>query len=102
MNNSTNRSVFPDGAHRYEITNDSLVDDTPDSLPVGSVVLVREDITPRVGDLVIAKAGDSFTCKRLDKDEGGRYLKSPNVAYADYRGQFQVFGTVTESFRRYQ
>jgi SOS-response transcriptional repressor LexA len=71
----------------------------------GDVVVVRRELHPNVGDIVVAMVdGDEMTVKQLAQDAGGTlYLQARNPDYPDIRPreQMRFIGIVIGQFRRY-
>ena len=77
---------------------DSMVCDTGDSFPEGSVLVVEPEMLPLPGDDVIALNGDNETTfKQLVKDGSKLYLKPLNPRYpVTPLGNSKIIGVVRE------
>jgi SOS-response transcriptional repressor LexA len=77
---------------------DSMISDSNDSFPDGSIVIVEPDFEALPGDYVIAKNADGETTfKQLVKDAGEFYLKPLNARYPiKPLGDAEIIGVVRE------
>jgi len=77
---------------------DSMISDSNDSFPDGSIVIVEPDFEAMPGDYVIAKNADGETTfKQLVKDAGEFYLKPLNARYPiKPLGDAEIIGVVRE------
>jgi SOS-response transcriptional repressor LexA len=77
---------------------DSMISDSHDSFPDGSIVIVEPDFEAMPGDYVIAKnAVGETTFKQLVKDAGEFYLKPLNTRYPiKPLGDAEIIGVVRE------
>ena len=77
---------------------DSMISDSNDSFPDGSIVIVEPDFEALPGDYVIAKNADGETTfKQLVKDAGEFYLKPLNTRYPiKPLGDAEIIGVVRE------
>ena len=77
---------------------DSMISDSHDSFPDGSIVIVEPDFEALPGDYVIAKnANGETTFKQLVKDAGEFYLKPLNTRYPiKPLGDAEIIGVVRE------
>ncbi len=69
----------------------------------GDHIVVDRGQPARAGDIVVAIVDNEFTVKYLAQDKRGFHLKPGNPAYATIRpkGQLDIYGVVTGSFRKY-
>jgi len=88
------------------IKGDSMID--VGLLPDDKVVVDRSK-TPGIGDIVLAVVDREFTIKILDRNESGRPRLLPANSTGVYPSieisdgvQFEIFGVVTGSFRRFK
>jgi len=75
----------------------------------GDKVVVDRSKTPDIGDIVLAVVDREFTIKILDRNESGRPRLLPANSSGAYSPieisggmQFEIFGVVTGSFRRFK
>jgi SOS-response transcriptional repressor LexA len=94
--------------HRHtfalRVHGDSMVCDSHNSFPEGSILIVEPDMEAIDGDYVIAKnAAGQTTFKQLVKDSGKSYLKPLNPNYpAEPLGSAHIIGVVRESYKRFR
>lgn len=92
--------------HTYalRVHGDSMVSDTGDSFPEGSVLVVEPELQPEVGDYVIALNGaNQTTFKQLVSDGGELYLKPLNTRYPiKPLGTAKIIGVVREFTKRFR
>lgn len=68
----------------------------------GDLVIVRQDIEARNGDIVIALLEDEATCKTLSITPDGVWLQPENPAYAPFSGNdCHILGVVKGLYREY-
>ena len=68
----------------------------------GDLVIVRQDVQARGGDIVIALLEDEATCKTLDITADGVWLMPENPAYPPIDGTgCQILGVVKAVYREY-
>lgn len=77
---------------------DSMISDSHDSFPEGSILIIEPDFEALPGDYVIAKNADGETTfKQLVKDAGEFYLKPLNARYPiKPLGDAEIIGVVRE------
>ena len=70
----------------------------------GDHIVVDRGLPAHTGDIVVAIVDNEFTVKYLAQDKRGFHLKPGNPAYAVIRpkGQLEIYGVVTGSFRKYR
>lgn len=92
--------------HTYalRVHGDSMVSETQDSFPDGSIIIVEPELAPLHGDYVIALNDDSATTfKQLIKDGGEFFLKPLNLRYPIRPlGTARVIGVVREVTKRFR
>lgn len=92
--------------HTYalRVHGDSMVSETGDSFPEGSIVVVEPEMAPLPGDYVIVLNGaNQTTFKQLVKDGGDLYLKPLNSRYPiKPLGNATVIGVVREFTKRFR
>jgi SOS-response transcriptional repressor LexA len=92
--------------HTYAliVQGDSMVGETGDSFPPGSLIVVEPELAALPGDYVIALHGDGATSfKQLVKDGGDLYLKPLNARYPIKRlDGAKVVGVVREFSKRFR
>lgn len=92
--------------HTYalRVHGDSMVSDTGDSFPEGSVIVVEPEMPALAGDYVIAlNAAGEATFKQLVKDGGDLYLKPLNNRYPiKPLGAAKIIGVVREFTKRFR
>lgn len=92
--------------HTYalRVHGDSMVSETGDSFPAGSILIVEPEMEPMPGDYVIAvNDASETTFKQLVKDGGDLYLKPLNNRYPiKPLGDAQVIGVVREFTKRFR
>jgi SOS-response transcriptional repressor LexA len=83
---------------------DSMISDSHDSFPEGSVLIIEPDMEPLPGDYVIVKNGEGDTTfKQLVKDSGEFYLKPLNARYPiKPLGLAEVIGVVREFSKKFR
>ncbi|CAN5731973.1 LexA family transcriptional regulator [soil metagenome] len=83
---------------------DSMISDSNDSFPAGSLLIVEPDLEAQPGDYVIVKnAEGETTFKQLIKDGGEFYLKPLNTRYPiKPLGGAEVIGVVREFTKRFR
>ena len=98
--------TVPIKRHTYalRVHGDSMVSETADSFPDGSIVIVEPEMEARSGDYVIALNGaNETTYKTLIKDGGEYYLKPLNARYPiKLLGEARVIGVVREFTKRFR
>ena len=98
--------TVPIKRHTYalRVHGDSMVSETADSFPDGSIVIVEPEMEALPGDYVIAlKDGNQTTFKQLIKDGGDLYLKPLNSRYPiKPLGTARVIGVVREFTKRFR
>ena len=66
------------------------------------LVIIRQDIQARNGDIVIALLEDEATCKTLNITPDGVWLMPENPAYPPINGTgCQILGVVKAVYRKY-
>lgn len=92
--------------HTYALAvqGDSMVGETGDSFPPGSIIVVEPELAALPGDYVIARNSDGATTfKQLVKDGSDLYLKPLNARYPIKRlDGGQVVGVVREFSKRFR
>jgi SOS-response transcriptional repressor LexA len=92
--------------HTYalRVHGDSMVSETGDSFPAGSIIVVEPELAPRAGDYVIALNTSNETIfKQLVKDAGDFYLRPLNARYPiKPLGSAKVIGVVREFTKRFR
>jgi SOS-response transcriptional repressor LexA len=92
--------------HTYalRVHGDSMVSETGDSFPEGSIVVVEPEMAAQPGDYVIAlNAAHETTFKQLVKDGGDYYLRPLNARYPiKPLGSARVIGVVREFTKRFR
>jgi len=92
--------------HTYalRVHGDSMVSDTGDSFPEGSIVIVEPEMPPLAGDYVIVlNDANQTTFKQLVKDGGDLYLKPLNSRYPiKPLGAAKIIGVVREFTTRFR
>lgn len=92
--------------HTYalRVHGDSMVSDTGDSFPDGSVIIVEPEMASLPGDYVIAvNKANHTTFKQLVQDGGELYLKPLNTRYPiRLLGNATVIGVVSEFSKRFR
>ena len=82
----------------------SMVSDTSDSFPAGSILIVEPELPPLPGDYVIAlNSENEATFKQLIKDGGDFFLRPLNPRYpVKPLGSAKVIGVVREFSKRFR
>jgi len=92
--------------HTYalRVHGDSMVSDTGDSFPEGSIVVVEPEFEAMAGDYVIVLNGaNQTTFKQLVSDGGEFYLKPLNTRYPiKPLGTAKIIGVVREFTKRFR
>ena len=92
--------------HTYalRVNGDSMVSDTGDSFPEGSIIVVEPEMASSPGDYVIALLEDGETTfKQLIRREGALFLKPLNVRYPMRPlGAALIVGVVREVSKRFR
>jgi len=92
--------------HTYalRVHGDSMVSDTGDSFPEGSIVVVEPEFEAMAGDYVIVLNGaNQTTFKQLVSDGGELYLKPLNTRYPiKPLGTAKIIGVVREFTKRFR
>ncbi len=92
--------------HTYalRVRGDSMVSETADSFPDGSIIIVEPEMQAIPGDYVIALNTDNETTfKQLVKDGGDLYLKPLNLRYPiKPLGSATIIGVVREFTKRFR
>ena len=92
--------------HTYalRVRGDSMVSETADSFPDGSIIIVEPELQALPGDYVIAlNSENETTFKQLIKDGGDLYLKPLNLRYPiKPLGSATVIGVVREFTKRFR
>lgn len=92
--------------HTYalRVHGDSMVSDSGDSFPEGSIVVVEPEMPPLPGDYVIAlNEASQTTFKQLVVDAGEAYLKPLNTRYPiKPLGTAKIIGVVREFTKRFR
>lgn len=83
---------------------DSMISDSHDSFPEGSVLIVEPDMEALPGDYVIVKNPEGeATFKQLVKDSGEFYLKPLNARYPiKPLGKAEIIGVVREFSKKFR
>ena len=83
---------------------DSMISDSHDSFPEGSILIVEPDMEALPGDFVIVKNAErETTFKQLVKDSGEFYLKPLNARYPiKPLGCAEVIGVVREFSKKFR
>lgn len=86
------------------VQGDSMVGDSLDSFPEGSLLIVEPEMEALPGDYVIALNGyNQTTFKQLIKDGGELYLKPLNVRYPIRPlGDAEIIGVVREFTKKFR
>ena len=102
----TVRVTVPVQRHTYalRVHGDSMVSETGDSFPEGSIIIVEPEMTAQPGDYVVAiRDGNQSTFKQLVSDGGDLYLKPLNVRYPlKALGTAVIVGVVREFTKRFR
>jgi SOS-response transcriptional repressor LexA len=92
--------------HTYalRVHGDSMVSESGDSFPAGSILIVEPEMEALPGDYVIAvNHASETTFKQLVKDGGDLYLKPLNSRYPiKPLGNARVIGVVREFTKRFR
>ena len=92
--------------HTYalRVRGDSMVSDTGDSFPDGSIVVVEPELQAQPGDYVIARNSENETTfKQFVRDGGDLYLRPLNPRYPiKPLGSATVIGVVREFSKRFR
>lgn len=92
--------------HTYalRVHGDSMVSDTRDSFPDGSIIIVEPEMAPLPGDYVIAlNEENETTFKQLIRDGGEYFLKPLNLRYPIRPlGAAKIIGVVREFTKRFR
>lgn len=92
--------------HTYalRVHGDSMVSDTGDSFPEGSVIIVEPEMQALVGDYVVAlNSSNQTTFKQLTSDGGDLYLRPLNPRYPIKPvGTARIIGVVREFTKRFR
>lgn len=92
--------------HTYalRVRGDSMVSETGDSFPDGSLIIVEPELPALPGDYVIAlNSENETTFKQLIKDGGDLFLKPLNLRYPIRPlGSARVIGVVREFTKRFR
>ncbi len=98
--------TVPVKQHTYalRVHGDSMVSETGDSFPDGSLIIVEPEMAAVPGDYVIALNGSNETTfKQLIRDGGDLYLKPLNTRYPiKLLGSATVIGVVREFTKRFR
>lgn len=98
--------TVPVKRHTYalRVHGDSMVSETGDSFPDGSLVIVEPEMAALPGDYVIAlNDANETTFKQLIRDGGDLYLKPLNTRYPiKLLGSATVIGVVREFSKRFR
>jgi SOS-response transcriptional repressor LexA len=98
--------TVPIKQHTYalRVHGDSMVSETGDSFPEGSLLIVEPEMEALPGDYVIAmNDAQETTFKQLVKDGGDLYLKPLNTRYPiKLLGTAQIIGVVREFTKRFR
>lgn len=86
------------------VQGDSMVGDSLDSFPEGSLLIVEPEMEALPGDYVIALNGDNQTTfKQLIRDGGELFLKPLNVRYPIRPlGNAEIIGVVREFTKKFR
>ena len=86
--------------HTYalRVHGDSMVSESGDSFPSGSILIIEPEMAPQPGDYVIAlNTVNETTFKQLIKDNGEFYLKPLNSRYPiKPLGDAKIIGVIRE------
>jgi SOS-response transcriptional repressor LexA len=76
------RSSNP-GPHAFalRVEGDSMTSDSTPTFPEGTIIIVDPDRSPKAGDYVVARHGESATFKKLMTDGAAWYLRPLNRDY---------------------
>ena len=92
--------------HTYalRVHGDSMVSDSGDSFPEGSILVVGPEMDALSGDYVIAlNEANETTFKQLIRDRGDLYLKPLNTQYPiKPLGTAEIIGVVREFTKRFR
>lgn len=92
--------------HTYalRVHGDSMISDTGDSFPEGSIIIIEPEMVAQPGDYVIAlNDSNQTTFKQLVQDGGDRLLKPLNPRYPiKPLGNARIIGVVRELTRRFR
>ena len=92
--------------HTYalRVHGDSMVSDTGDSFPEGSLIIVEPEMQAQVGDYVVAlNTSNQTTFKQLTSDGGDLYLRPLNPRYPIKPvGTARIIGVVREFTKRFR
>jgi len=87
-----------------KVRGDSMIDA---GINDGDIAVVKKDVTPAPGDLVVALLDDEVTLKRLVRRNGDLILKPENPAYSEINltelgsKEIRMLGTVIAIVRQY-
>lgn len=90
--------------YAWRVRGDSMVGESSDSFPPGSVLIVEPEMEALPGDYVLAHmGGNEVTFKQLIKDGGDFYLRPLNLRYPlKPLGDAKVIGVVRELTKRFR
>lgn len=91
----------PQSTFLLKVDGDSMIDA---GIRPGDLVLVRKDLTPRSGDIVVACVDNEWTLKYLEKSGSAVVLKAANKKYPPIRprNELTVAGVVVANVRKYK
>ena len=104
VRNHTRTPQVDRSTYALRVHGDSMISDTNDSFPDGSILIVEPDMEAQPGDYVIAKnAEGKTTFKQLVKDEGEYFLRPLNPRHVTHAlGDAEVIGVVREFTKRFR
>lgn len=90
--------------YAWRVQGDSMVGESFDSFPPGSLLIVEPEMDAQPGDYVLAHLGaGDITFKQLIRDGGDLYLRPLNLRYPlKPLGSSQIIGVVRELTKRFR
>ena len=91
----------PQATYLLKVDGDSMIDS---GIRPGDLVLVRRDLTPRHGDIVVASVDGEWTLKYFERCNGKVLLRADNPKYPviEPRQELIIAGVVTANVRKYK
>ena len=91
----------PQATYLLKVDGESMIDA---GLHPGDLILVQRGLTPRPGDIVVARIDNEWTLKFFEKKGGRVFLKAANAKYPAIvpRQELVVAGVVIGCIRKYR
>jgi SOS regulatory protein LexA len=91
----------PQATYLLKVEGDSMIDA---GIHPGDLALIQRNLTPKTGDIVIARVDNEWTMKYFEKSKGNIVLRAANKKYPPItpRSELVIGGVVIANVRKYK